>query len=322
MTDKVRTPARPSMTAIPSLRAVEHRGLETPGAGGEEKGVKADGAEASHREMVFERAARAAISWAAGEGWDPGLDDARRFLAADPYAFLATEREGEIVATVSCALYGDSYAFIGFYIVRPDLRGNGIGSSLFDRALERADGRVVGLDGVPAQQGSYERRGFVLAYRNVRWRTVGGGERPDSVVELSSVPIEQLVAFDGAVFGSTRERFLRAWIDRPAGHALACLRGGGLAGYGVLRPCRSGSKIGPLFADDPDVADALLTGLLAAAGPGTEVFIDMPDANARAAELRARRAMEPSFETARMYLNGRPPEDVRRVFGVTTLELG
>jgi predicted N-acetyltransferase YhbS len=292
-------------------------------AGAEEKVVKANGAVASSpREMVFDRAARVAISWAQAEGWNPGLDDGQRFLAADRYSFLATEREGEIVATVSCALYGDSYAFIGFYIVRSDLRGNGIGSSLFDRALGRADGRVVGLDGVLAQQGSYERRGFVLAYRNVRWRTVGGGERPDGVVELSSVPVEQLVAFDAAVLGAARERFLRAWIDRPAGQALACVRGGRLAGYGVLRPCHAGAKIGPLFADDQDVAEVLLTGLLAAAGPGTEVFIDMPSTNPRAGELRARRAMEPSFETARMYLNGRPPEDVQRVFGVTTLEFG
>jgi hypothetical protein len=28
------------------------------------------------------------------------------------------------------------------------------------------------------------------------------------------------------------------------------------------------------------------------------------------------------FETARMYLNGRPDEDLHRVFGVTTFEFG
>jgi GNAT superfamily N-acetyltransferase len=272
--------------------------------------------------MDFDRAARVAISWADAEGWNPGLDDAERFLAADPESFLAVEHEGEIVATVSCALYGDAYAFIGFYIVRSDLRGGGIGSSLFDRALERAGGRVVGLDGVLAQQASYERRGFVLAHRNVRWRTMGGGERPSGVVELSAVPFGELLAFDSAVFGSERERFLKAWIDRPAGHALACLNGGRLAGYGVLRPCQVGAKIGPLFADDEEVAAALLTGLLAAAGSRTSVFIDMPAANPRAAALRAERAMEPWFETARMYLNGRPPEDVQKVFGVTTFEFG
>jgi Acetyltransferase (GNAT) domain len=110
-------------------------------------------------------------------------------------------------------------------------------------------------------------------------------------------------------------------VERPAGHALACLQGGSLVGYGVLRPCHGGARIGPLFADDKEVADALLTGLLAAACR-TEVFIDMPATNPRAAELRARHAMEPSFETVRMYLNGRPPEDVQRVFGVTTFEFG
>jgi GNAT superfamily N-acetyltransferase len=268
------------------------------------------------------RAARVAVAWADAEGWNPGLDDAERFQAADPGAFLFSERDGEVVATVSCALYGDGYAFVGFYIVRSDLRGRGIGSPLFERALDRAGDRVVGLDGVLAQQASYERRGFVLAHRNVRWRTTGGGARPAGLVELSSVPVEQLLAYDTAVFGCERERFLRAWIDRPTGHALACIDGGRLSGYGVLRPCRTGMKVGPLFADDRDVADALLSGLLAAAGPGAEVFVDMPAANPRTAELREGRAFEPSFETVRMYLNGRPPEDVRRVFGVTTFEFG
>ena len=272
--------------------------------------------------MDSEAAARVAISWAGAEGWNPGLDDAERFLAADPDAFMAVEREDEIDATVSCALYGGSYAFIGFFIVRSDLRGRGIGTPLFQRALERAGDRVVGLDGVLEQQGYYERRGFVLAHRNVRWRTTGGGEPPSGPVELSSLPFEELLAYDTAVFGAEREGFLRAWIDRPPGHALACLDGGRVEGYGVLRPCRAGMKVGPLFADRREVAETLLTGLLATAGPGAEVFVDMPAANAGADELRAGRAMEPSFETARMYLNGRPPEDVRRVFGVTTFEFG
>src|SRR5829696_6928524 len=272
--------------------------------------------------MDFDGAAHVAISMAAAEGWNPGLDDAERFLAADPDSFLATEREGEIVATVSCALYGDSHAFIGFYIVRSDLRGRGIGSPLFERALGRAGGRVVGLDGVLAQQ-VLVRAPWLRARPPQRPLAHDGRRRrPDDLVELCSVPFDQLLAFDSAVFGSERERFLRAWIERPAGHALACLHGGRLAGYGVLRPCRVAAKIGPLFGDDPDVAEALVTGLLATAGPGIEVFIDMPAANRRAGEVPAGRAMEPSFETARMYLNGQPPEDVPRVFGVTTFEVG
>jgi GNAT superfamily N-acetyltransferase len=268
------------------------------------------------------RAATTALAWADAEGWNPGLDDAARFLAADPDSFLATEQAGDVVATVSCALYGDGYAFVGFYIVRADLRGRGIGSALFDRALARARGRVVGLDGVLAQQAYYERRGFELADRNTRWRTAGGGRRPAAVADLSSVPFAELLAYDAGVFGTERERFLRAWIDRPPGHALAYMRRGTLAGYGVIRPCRSGAKVGPLFADDEDVAEALLAGLLAAGGAGTEVFVDIPERNARAWSLRAARRMEAWFETVRMYKDGRPPEDPQRVFGVTTFEFG
>lgn len=269
-----------------------------------------------------ENLARTAVAWAGAEGWNPGVDDAERFLAADPGAFLGTEQDGELAATVSCPLYGDSYAFIGFFIVRSDLRGRGIGTPLFQRALDRAGDRVVGLDGVLEQQGYYKRRGFVLAHRNVRWRTAGGGERPDGLVELSSVPFAELLAFDAAVFGCERERFLRSWTDRPASHALASLDGGRVAGYGVLRPCRVGMKVGPLFAAAPEIADELLTGLLAVAGAGSEVFVDMPAANPAAAELRARRPMELSFETLRMYRDGRPPEDLKKVFGVTTFEFG
>jgi GNAT superfamily N-acetyltransferase len=274
------------------------------------------------QENVSACAAEAAIAWADSEGWNPGLDDEQRFLAADPDSFLAAERGGEIVGTVSCALYGDSYAFIGFYIVRDDLRGQGIGSELFDRALERAGSRVVGLDGVLAQQSSYEHRGFVLSHRNIRWRTIGGGERPAGLVALASVPFEQLLGFDSGVFGTERERFLRTWIHRPRWHAVACVKDGRLAGYGVLRPCQLGAKVGPLFADDEGTAHELLTGLIAAAGEGAEVFIDMPAANPQTQHLRAGREMEPSFETVRMYLNGRPAEDLQRVFGVTTFEFG
>lgn len=273
-------------------------------------------------DVTSARAAEAAIGWAAAEGWNPGLDDAERFLAADPDSFMTAERSGEIVGTVSCALYGDSYAFIGFYIVRDDLRGQGIGSELFDRALSRAGSRSVGLDGVLEQERSYVRRGFVLAHRNVRWRTIGGGERPAGLVDLSSVPFDELLAYDTAVFGAGRAPFLREWIGRPPGHAIACKSGGRLTGYGVVRPCQVGAKVGPLFADDDGVAEELLAGLIAAAGEGAEVFVDMPAANPHAERLRAGREMEPTFETVRMYLNGRPPEDLRRVFAVTSFEFG
>ena len=71
-----------------------------------------------------------------------------------------------------------------------------------------------------------------------------------------------------------------------------------------------------------DTADGLLQGMRAAAGDGTPLFLDIPHANRDALTLANAQLDEPVFETARMYRGGRPPEDVSRVFGVTTFELG
>ena len=131
-----------------------------------------------------------------------------------------------------------------------------------------------------------------------------------------------LAAYDRAIFGAPRDAFLRAWIEREPGHALAFADDGRVRGYAVLRRCREGAKIGPLFADDPAVAADLLVALRAAAGDGTPVFLDVPHANPTALEIAAASLDSPVFETARMYRNGRPPEDISRVFGVTTFELG
>jgi GNAT superfamily N-acetyltransferase len=268
-------------------------------------------------------AAAIAAEWAAAEGWNPGLDDVERFARADPGAFLCTEQDGAVVATVSCALYGDAYAFIGFYIVREDRRGRGLGVELFERALARADGRVIGLDGVLAQEGTYERSGFELAHRNTRYEGSGGGVRPVELVDLCDLPVEALHAYDARVFGCERRAFLDAWVaDRPPGMALALTDGGELRGYAVGRPCRTGVKVGPLFADDSDAADALFRGLAAAAGNDTPLFLDVPEPNAEAESLARRYAMQPVFATARMYRGGTPRDDVARVYGVTTFEFG
>jgi GNAT superfamily N-acetyltransferase len=275
-----------------------------------------------HSTHLSERAAHQAVEWAAAEGWNPGLDDAGRFLAADADAFMASDVDGGIGGTVSCALYGERYAFIGFYIVRSDLRGRGIGTELFDRALARAGDRVIGLDGVLEQEPVYASLGFELAHRNERWRGTGGGSASPDLIALGEIRFDQLAAYDARVFGTDREEFLRAWIDRPPRHALASVNGGALTGYAVLRPCREGMKIGPLFADDAPTARALLQGMRFAAGDDTSVFLDVPHANPAALQLAREDLDAPVFETARMYRNGRPPEDLARVFGVTTFELG
>ena len=110
-----------------------------------------------------------AVDWAAAEGWNPGLADAACFATVDPDGFLIGELDGAPVATISCVNYDASFAFLGFYIVREDLRGRGYGLRIWNAAIAHAGARVIGLDGVVAQQENYKKSGFELAYANVRY---------------------------------------------------------------------------------------------------------------------------------------------------------
>jgi hypothetical protein len=264
-----------------------------------------------------------AVDWAAAEGWNPGLADAACFATVDPGGFFIGELDGAPVATVSCVNYDARFAFLGFYIVRKDLRGRGHGLRIWDAAIAHAGGRVIGLDGVVAQQRNYEKSGFVLAYANVRHSgTVATPPAPQaSTVALTEVPLATVAADDATVFPAPRAAFLSAWIGAPGHVGRALVRDGRLVAWGVIRPCREGRKIGPLIADDRAAAEAVLAALLAEVGGGA-IFLDVPSVNDDALALAQGLGLAPIFETARMYNGAIPPLRLERVFGVTTFELG
>jgi GNAT superfamily N-acetyltransferase len=264
-----------------------------------------------------------ALDWAAAEGWNPGLHDAACFALIDPEGFFIGEIDGVPAATISCVDYDERFAFLGFYIVRPDLRGRGYGLRIWQAAMAHAGSRTVGLDGVVAQQENYRKSGFSLAYRNIRYGGAVLSHRapPASVVDLADIPLADVTADDATVFPAARSSFLRAWIDARGHMGRALVREGKLSAWGVIRPCRRGCKIGPLVADDRAAAEAVFAALIAAHGGG-HIFLDVPSVNADAVALAQCRGLAPVFETARMYTGPIPPLRVERVFGVTTFELG
>jgi GNAT superfamily N-acetyltransferase len=263
-----------------------------------------------------------AVAWAAAEGWNPGPHDADAFHHADPDGFLLAELDGEPVGCISSVTYGDTFAFIGFYIVRPEHRGKGYGLALWNAAIQRAGNRTVGLDGVVAQQANYAKSGFQLAYNNIRYEAPGRAAAisPD-LIPLKEIPLDELAAYDAQCFPAMRRRFLQAWTALPDATAYAIRQNNRLVAYGQIRPCGTGYKIGPLFADTPDQAEVLYTAL-AAQAPGAPVYLDVPEPNAPAMVLAQRHNMRESFRTARMYLNATPTFDLTRTYGVTTFELG
>ncbi|REG51642.1 acetyltransferase (GNAT) family protein [Paraburkholderia sp. BL6669N2] len=266
-----------------------------------------------------------AVEWAAQEGWNPGLHDAECFRAADRDGFFIGEWRGEPVACLSAVAYGEDFGFIGLYIVKPAFRGRGFGMRIWQHGMDYLRNRNVGLDGVLAQQANYRKSGFQLAYRNIRFQGVAQdivqGESYIDLPHASALPFESLNDYDRQCFPAAREPFLAAWLAQPGARARVAMHDGQVVGYGVLRRCLTGYKIGPLFADNGTIAARLFSALTSSIA-GEVFFFDVPEINVDAIALAERHGMTSVFETARMYTREQPALSIERVFGVTSFELG
>lgn len=270
------------------------------------------------------------VDWAAGEGWNPGLSDAEIFWQTDPDGYCGVEYQGDLVASGSIVSYDGRYGFMGFFIVRPDLRGQGIGTHLWfhrrDLLKSRLDeGASIGMDGVFEMQDWYRRGGFQFTHRNLRMQGHGealsASKRQPEVIPLSDLPFAAVADYDALCFGCDRSRFLRPWLEIPDALALGFVRAGTLAGYAVIRPCREGYKIGPLFADDAEIAAALFAALRHKA-VDEPIWMDVPEVNRAAMALASQHGMTEVFGCARMYHGPIPDLPWQRIFGITTFELG
>lgn len=263
-----------------------------------------------------------AIEMAAAEGWNPGIHDGELFYEADQEGFFIAELEGEPVGCASAVAYDSDFGFLGLFVVKPELQKKGIGMKLTEKCLEHLRNRNIGLDGVVENEKKYQKvMKFRSSYSNLRFEGKGGGEIPDGLVKISKVPFEKLLEYDRRMFPAPRPGFLKKWVDQPDSYSFATLEDGNLKGYGVIRKCRIGYKIGPLFADNQDTAEKIFRALRASV-PEETIYFDVPEPNEKAMEIVKKYHMNVMFRTIRMYNRKEPDIELDKVYGVTSFELG
>ncbi|QBR84565.1 N-acetyltransferase [Legionella israelensis] len=281
-----------------------------------EKNYKIERMSKEEVEMVFH--------WAASEGWNPGLHDADCFYQTDPSGFFAGKLDGEIIAVGSAVVYDAEFAFCGFYIVAPGFRHQGYGMALTEARLNYIGERNAGIDAVAPMLKKYERLGYQIAHNNARYTSPAAffqNVDQTGIVLLTEIDFSRLVEYDAQHFPARRDTFLRCWIHQPNSLSIGYINNNELKGYGVIRPCQQGFKIGPLFADSAEIAD-LLFRHLANFAQGEIIYLDIPENNSNAKILVKHYKMEKVFETARMYLKGEPKLPIEHIYGITSFELG
>ena len=264
-----------------------------------------------------------AINMAAGEGWNPGLYDAETFFNTDPEGYFIAELNGVSAGVISSVAYGNNFGFIGFYIVKKELRGHIIGVKLGKSAMEYLGERNIGIDGVLQKVKNYEYFGFKFAYKNARYEGLSNNIQicPSQLTEIYDIDFPELLKFDNNFFPVSRPLFLKNWINLQASMGYAYMEKNQIKGYGIIRKCRTGYKIGPLFAENFEIAE-LIFNVLISKIKNEKFFLDIPEINENAVKLVNKYKMQKIFATARMYNKYIPDLPIKKIFGITSFELG
>jgi GNAT superfamily N-acetyltransferase len=265
-----------------------------------------------------------AVEWAAAEGWNPGLSDASCYYQADPNGFFIGYLGDKPIACISAVRYSDDFGFMGFYIVAPEHRGKGYGIAIWNAAIQYLDGCNIALDGVVEQQENYKKSGFTYAHANYRYETRASSSAPRNpdMIPLSHIPKAMILRYSDDFFPAGRQQFLESWIQQSGAISYGFMEHGQLVGYAFARPCREGFKIGPLFANSPEIAEDLFTTLKAKVPEASPIYLDIPERNSAALQLVERHSMHLVFETARMYTGEEPEISLERTYGITSFEIG
>ncbi|KAI0216083.1 hypothetical protein LSAT2_031857 [Lamellibrachia satsuma] len=131
-------------------------------------------------------------------------------------------------------------------------------------------------------------------------------------------------AYSGGSIVPRQVEFLRLWVAAAGGasYVAVAAKDGRLTGYGCRRPCvddqRRTHLVGPLYADNASVAEALLRRLCADV-VGETVVLDFWLKDQAALTMTEKLGFEKVFDLARMHLNGDANEYKESVFAVTSV---
>jgi GNAT superfamily N-acetyltransferase len=179
-----------------------------------------------------------------------------RFFLTNGTVFGVRDHDGHLVASAALLPYTSGHAWISMVLVTASFRRRGFATRLVDACLDAAakQGFTSWLDATPAGATVYAPLGFMptLELRRLRLENLAlpKAKTPPS---LSSYSLDEFIARDTGTMGFDRGALLAELAGRPGSRLMSS---GDAAA--LVRDGRKARHIGPLFADDPDHALALV----------------------------------------------------------------
>lgn len=183
-----------------------------------------------------------------------------RFFLSQGIVFGVRAKGGRLVATAALLPYSAGNAWISMVLVTESWRRRGLATKLVDTCLNVAtkQGLTCWLDATPAGAGVYGPLGFTPTLQLRRLR-LENSARPaaDTPTPLPSGDLAQLIARDRSAMGFDRSALLAEFAGRPGSRLLS-----NTGATALVRDGRTARHIGPLLADDPDRALALVEAIV------------------------------------------------------------
>lgn len=192
---------------------------------------------------------------------------------------FAMQHDGRLVGTALWWAFGTMHASFGMIIVAAEMQGRGLGRELTGALLRAAADRTVILSSTAEGLGLYRQLGFVECGEICQHQAVL--RAAPALPETASVMVRPMHAddfqavrrLDALASGMDRSALLEALRD--AGEIVVRECRGQLQGYACIRAFGHGTVIGPVVAEDPADAKALIAAL-ASRCKGRFVRVDVP----------------------------------------------
>lgn len=263
---------------------------------------------------------REAVGWAVHD-W------ALEAVLQPPHArcLLVVNGDHRVVGVGSGISYG-ALGFVGNMIVDEGHRRRGIGSAILESVIEFLTARGVGrleLNATPDGRPLYARHGFEQIGPSTMARVPRGIAQVADGIELSRAGpavLADLVAYDAPRFGGDRGVVLGRMLADPDRPLIVARRDGEIVGYEWIRP--DGERVGPLLADTPEIATALVGAAFERLPSAAWLALNLPPANHQGAARLGELGAELEQWDGRM---GRGPQVPRRddtVYGMVAGALG
>jgi len=203
--------------------------------------------------------------------------------------------------------------WIGNVAVAASARGKGVGARIVAEAMR--DAPRTALYSVEKAVTLYARaglvpRGMVHSLRALEPRGKDG--RADA---LAKGDIDGIVALDRAATGMDRSRLLRALSD--AFPTRVVQREGRIVGFGIAKAYPDVTEIGPVVAESPADAWAIVDELIASTPPPYDVAV-----HGLPARGWGERSFSPLFRAIPMFRGAPPAWDLNRYLAASGLEKG